>query len=327
MFDRTKISLIAEFCQNHNGDYDTLARMADAAAKAGATHGKMQTILANTIAFRPQFEEGLVQDGIVKSIKRPYRPEYERLKNLEITHKDTIRFVKLCGDLGLEPLTTCFVRSHVDAIADAGFRTVKVASYDCASFPMLRDLKRAFSKIIVSTGATYDDEIEHAASILTGSDFALLHCVTLYPTPLDQMHMRRMEFLRRFAPVVGFSDHSLVSRDGVLASKAAIALGAEIVERHFTILAPDQTRDGPVSMNPAQLAEIASFTKLSPEERLQSLDSEHPGWRIVLGESMRRLSDQELLNRDYYRGRFASPRKESESGTRMIFNWEETPVK
>jgi len=318
--------IIAEFCQNHNGNMDLLARMVEAAAKSGATHGKMQTILADNIAYRPQFEEGLVVEGETKSIKRPYAAEYERIKGLEVSQEDTLKFVDLCLQNGLVPMTTCFARAHAGDISQAGFKSVKVASYDCASFPMLRELAILFEEIVVSTGATFDDEVLQAASILKDKPFAFLHCVTLYPTPLEQMHLQRMQWLRSLAPRVGFSDHSLVARDGLIAAKAALTVGADIIERHFTILGPTESRDGPVSITPQHLAELASFAALDPIERIQHMDADHPGWKVMLGQQRRMLSDQELLNRDYYRGRFASPRPESKLGTRMIFNWEEIPI-
>lgn len=318
--------LIAEFCQNHNGDMDLLARMVEAAARSGATHGKMQTILAETVTYRPQFEEGLTVDGVVKSIKRPYAAEYERLKSLELTEKDTLRFIKVCDDNGIVPMTTCFARAHAKPLAEAGFKSIKVASYDCASFPMLRDLAALFDEVVVSTGATFDDEVEFASSILQGSNFAFLHCVTLYPTPLDQMHLARLDWLRTLAPRVGFSDHTLRERDGLIAAKAALAVGAEVVERHFTILGPTESRDGPVSITPADMAELAAFSALLIEDRRSIMNKEWPDWTSLIGEARRQLSDKELLNRDYYRGRFASPRAESRGGTRMVYNWEETPV-
>jgi sialic acid synthase SpsE len=318
--------LIAEFCQNHNGDMEILARMVEEAAKAGATHGKMQTIFSDTLSYRPQFEEGLIVDGEVRSIRRPYETEYRRLKGLEVSQEDTLKFVSLCREHGLVPMTTCFVRAHARDIADAGFKSVKVASYDCASFPMLRELGAIFDEIVVSTGASFDDEVLHAASILKGRDYAFLHCVTLYPTPLEQVHLSRMAWLRNMTPRVGFSDHSLVARDGLVASKAALALGADIIERHFTILEPTETRDGAVSISPRQMAELASFAAMEPQERQQRMDADVPGWRVMLGQQHRELSNQELLNRDYYRGRFASPRSQGQRGTRMIFNWEETPI-
>jgi len=318
--------LIAEFCQNHNGDFELLKKMVEAAASAGATHGKMQTIFADTIAFRPQFEDGLIQNGEVKSIKRPYLKEYNRLKNLEISSSNTKKFVQICNANGLIPMTTCFVREHVNHIAELGFYSIKVASYDCASFPLLKELSKKFDEIIVSTGATYDDEVIHAAEILKDTNFSMLHCVTLYPTPLEQMHMARMEWLSTLSPSVGYSDHSLVSDTGLLASKAALALGADIIERHFTLLPPSETRDGPVSVNREQFQELSNFSKLCLDDRLSKMDKDYPNWRIVIGQKYRELSDGELLNRDYYRGRFASPRKETRMGDRMIYNWEGVPL-
>src|ERR1051326_7432943 len=145
------VQIIAECCQNHNGDRDTLDRMVEAAAKAGAQFVKMQTIYAEDLSFRPQFEEGLVVDGVTKSIKRPYRAEFDRLKGLEISEKDTRHFIKTCRDNGVEPMTTCFARRWTGPLAELGFKAIKVASYDCASFPMLEDLAGAYADIVVST--------------------------------------------------------------------------------------------------------------------------------------------------------------------------------
>jgi N,N'-diacetyllegionaminate synthase len=191
---------------------------------------------------------------------------------------------------------------------------------------LLKELSKKFDEIIVSTGATHDDEVIHAAEILKGTNFSMLHCVTLYPTPLEQMHMARMEWLRTLSPSVGYSDHSLVSDTGLLASKAALALGADIIERHFTLLLASETRDGPVSINKSELKELSNFSKLSGDDKLLKMDEEFPNWRMVIGQKHRKLSDGELLNRDYYRGRFASPREETRMGDRMIYNWEDVPL-
>jgi N,N'-diacetyllegionaminate synthase len=318
--------IIAEFCQNHNGDFELLTRMIEEASKSGATHGKMQTIFAKNISFRPQFEEGLIQDGVVKSIKRPYYDEYKRLKSLEISYEQMGKFIKICNDNGLIPMTTCFSRDNINSLVEQGFNSIKVASYDCASFPMIKELANNFDELVISTGATYDDEIKDTARLLCDKNFSFLHCVTLYPTPLDRMHMARMEWLKELNPEVGYSDHSLVSETGLLASKAALALGASVIERHFTILAADKTKDGPISINAKQLDEISKFSKLDTEEMIVQMDKNYPNWRVVIGEKYRRLSDEELLNRDYYRGRFASLREESVSGSRMINNWESTTL-
>jgi sialic acid synthase SpsE len=320
------IKIIAEFCQNHNGDYDLLKKMVEAASAAGATHGKMQTIYADTVTYRPQFEDGLIQEGVVRAIKRPYKDEVERLSRLEISEKETINFIKICKENDLIPMTTCFARTHVNHLSELGFRSIKVASYDCASFPLLRELKNKFDEIVVSTGATYDDEIACAADILSDVDYSFLHCVTLYPTPLNDMHMARIDWLKQFTSSVGYSDHSLVSETKLIASKAALVLGAELIERHFTLLKPNESRDGPVSINQGQLKELVDFSKLDINEKLERLDNESQNWRVVLGKKNRSLSDAELLNRDYYRGRFSSPKEGAINGSRMVYNWDETPL-
>jgi N,N'-diacetyllegionaminate synthase len=320
------VKLITEFCQNHNGDFNILAKMVAQAAESGATYGKMQNIYADTVTYRPQFESGLVENGIVCSIKRPYMDEYKRLKKLEITLEDTEKFIQLCNENGLVPITTCFARSHVNILSDLGFKSIKVASYDCSSFQMLRELKEKFTEIIVSTGAMNNDEIIHAASILRNTNFSMLHCVTLYPTPLDNLHLNRMKWLQTLCPKVGYSDHSHTANTGLIASKLAMASGAEIIERHFTILPANETKDGPVSINPKQLKELYDFSQLSADDQLISIKKEFPDWAIMLGDINRHLSQEELLNRDYYRGRFASPRSNSKDGKNMIFNWEETPI-
>jgi len=317
------IEVIAEFCQNHNGDERVLAELIHAASENGAGTGKMQTIFADNLAYRPVFETGVLVDGEVQAITRPYQPEYARLKGLEIDFDAHARFVELCTKYGLVPMTTCFAREHIAAIRKAGFTRIKVASYDCASYPMLRELKGEFDHLVVSTGASYDDEIRTAIRTLEGCSHTLLHCVTIYPTPLNRMHLARMDFLRELCGDVGFSDHSLVESDGITAAKAAVYLGASTVERHFTILDPDETKDGPVSIRPQHLAELVEFSRADQAAQLEDLNGKHPGWEVCIGERRRLLSHEELLNRAYYRGRFGSRRGGYGPGS-MVYNWEET---
>lgn len=314
------MKIIAEFCQNHNGSYETLNRMIAEAAAGGATHAKIQTIFAADLAFRPEFEEGLTAaNGQVKVIKRPYQPEYERLKKLELTYEQHRRFVEDCRAAGLEPLTTAFNLTCIPEIRDLGWRSIKVASYDCGSTPLVEALADNFEELIVSTGASYDEEIEATASLLKrgGANFTLLHCVTIYPTPLDAMHLSRLAYLRSLAPSVGLSDHSLVARDGVKADLVAIHLGADTIERHFTVLPEDQTRDGKVSITRAHLREMADFAAMDHAAQEAYLAEHVPERGIMMGQQKRPLSDAELLNRAYYRGRFCNKR-----GERQIYNWE-----
>jgi N,N'-diacetyllegionaminate synthase len=302
------MKIIAEFCQNHNGDFEILREMVAQAAEAGATHGKIQTIFAKDLAFREEFEEGIVENGIVKCIKRPYRPEYDRLSKLEMSYEDHHRFVEICSKAGIIPLTTIFNPGSIEPISKIGFKAIKVASYDCGSHRFINKLSETFKNLIVSTGASYDYEIEHTGKILSeaGVDFSFLHCVTMYPTPLDQMNLARMKYLKTISEHVGLSDHSLVSRDGVKSCVAAIYLGASIVERHFTILPADQTRDGPVSITREDISEIVKFASMSKEDQKLYIDTYVPEFDIMIGEEKRKLLPEEILNRKYYMGRFGN---------------------
>lgn len=313
--------IIAEFCQNHLGDRSILKEMVWAAQEAGADWAKIQSMKSDELTFRERFEEGIIENGKVKAIKRPYKPEYERLKKLDLNEEDHIFFIEECKKAGIKPLTTVFTRAEIPFLASLPWKEIKVPSYDCASFKMIEELKEKFEHLIISTGATYDWEIEKTAEILKGHNFSFLHCVTIYPTPLDKLNLARMNYLRKFTKNVGFSDHTLTERDGLKGSIVAISLGADIVERHFTILPKEKTKDGPVSINPEQLKELVRFAKMDLNELKEYVKKEIKEAEVMVGVERRDLTEEELLMRDYYRGRFASKIKD-----KVIYNWEEIPL-
>jgi N,N'-diacetyllegionaminate synthase len=314
-------TIIAEFCQNHKGDLGLLKEMVWAAAEAGATYAKVQSMLSSELTHRERFETGIWESGRQLAIKRPYAPEYERLKPMDLSNEAHVLFAEECARAGIKPLTTIFTRARIAFVASLGWEAVKVASYDCASAPMLQELKSHFKHLFVSTGATFDEEIEAAARLLAGHSFSFLHAVTIYPTPLSELHLARLEWLRRFTPSVGLSDHTLVSKDGLKAAVVAMSLGAQVIERHFTVLPADETKDGPVSIRSHELKELVEFSRLSEAELCEYVEREIPEHGELLGLAHRPLSPIELLNRDYYRGRFASL-----VGGEWVYNWEEKPL-
>lgn len=313
--------VIAEFCQNHKGNWNILKEMIWKAAEAEADFAKVQSMLAEELTFRGRFEEGIVKNGKQEAIRRPYQPEYERLKSMDLTDELFEKFVDECKSAGIEPQTTIFTRQRIPFISSLGMKTVKVASYDCGSHPLIKELKERFDHLYISTGATFNKEIEKTAEILKEHDFTFLHCVTIYPTPISVLNLNRMNYLRNFTPYVGFSDHSLTQRDGLNASIIALALGADVVERHFTILKPEEVKDGPVSINPEQLKELVAFSNQKPDDVMEYVKKSIPNWELSLGKEKRDLSHEELLNRDYYRGRFASKINDE-----IINNWEDKKV-
>lgn len=321
--------IIAEVCQNHNGSPETLREMVKAAAESGADMVKMQSIWAADVTRRERFEEGAVDgEGKQVAIKRPYGAEVERLSKLDLSIEDHQAFIDACKEFNVIPLTAIFARHRIPAVAalDWPGRWIKVPSYDCASLPLLRELAQHFDNFIISTGATYDHEIEATAALMKelGKNFIFLHCVTSYPNTLPMCNLARMEWLRTFTPIVGWSDHTKIEDNDIIAAKIAIYLGADYVERHFTILGASDTKDGPVSMTPELLRELVAFRSLSKDEQKAHLDGKRPDWDVAIGTANREMTDVELLNRDYYRGRFASPKpgQTDPSEDQWIYNWE-----
>ena len=187
------MKFIAEFCQNHNGDFNILSEMVAQAAEAGAAYGKIQTIFAEDLAFRQRFEN----NDNESTLHRPYKDEYNRLKKLELSFELQKKFVNECLKYNIEPMTTCFNRRTINDIKKLNIRTIKVASYDCASLPLIKELSKNFKKLIISTGATYNKEIDKTAQFLKENKipFVFLHCVTIYPTPLNHIHLNRLNYI------------------------------------------------------------------------------------------------------------------------------------
>ena len=317
-----KIKLIAELCQNHNGDKDLVFKMLDEAVSAGATHVKLQHIYVENLTYRPEFEIG-TNDVISGSeyINRPYQDEYERLKGLELSREVCIDFAEECYKKNVVPMTTCFCTQNVNELKKMGFKEIKVASYDCASPYLLKSLKEEeFDHIYVSTGATFDTEVKRCAEILN-KDFTFLHCVTRYPTPLDALNLKRIQWLSNFSENVGYSDHSETSSAGIFPIIAAIYEGASVIEGHFSILSKDQTKDGPVSIGPNEISKIIEFAELKKDDQKDYLDTFEVDYIKALGTDTFEMSLEEYKNRLYYRGRFASLVREN-SISRHIYNWE-----
>ena len=314
------IKFIAELCQNHQGNTKKLLDMVDRCADNGADIVKMQSIYTQDLVFRPHFENGIIIKGKIFFIKIDYSTEHARLKKLEINYKDTEKFINRCIKKKVIPMTTCFSRNRIQDLFNLGFEHIKVASYDCGSFRFLKELSKKFKNLIVSTGATYDSEILEANSILKKAKvaYSFLHCVTLYPTPLSKLHLSRIKYLQKLTSNVGFSDHSRTSsKSSLVASKASIVYGAKIIERHVTILEKDQTRDGVVSITPEDIKKIKDFSTMSTVSQKEFLAKFKYDFK---GNFKRSLSDEELLNRRYYKGRFGSFNKKE---NRFINNWEE----
>lgn len=232
---RTKI--IAEAGSNHAGDIEIAKKMIKVASECGANYIKFQSWQAKNL--------------------RPGDPNYERHKKAELKDEDHYILIDECKKHGIKFLTSCFDIKRVDFLAGLGLESIKVPSSEFSSLRMIKALKEKFKHLILSTGATTGEEIKETVSILKGSNFTLLHCVSIYPLPLEKVNLARMNWLREFTSSVGFSDHTL----GVEASKIAIAMGANYIEKHFTIDNKLPGKDQAISAMPEILKEICDYSR------------------------------------------------------------------
>lgn len=311
--------IIAELCQNHNGDMKLVEDMVAAASEAGASYVKIQSMQSKDLIKRERFEKGLIEGGITKIIKRPYLSEYKRLKKLDLSLKQQEKFIELCIKYKVKPMTTIFSLNRIKELKKLNFDTFKVASFDCSSYKLIRELSKLNQNLIISTGGTYLREISKTASILNKAKkkFTFLHCISIYPTPLEEAHLSRMMYLKKYTNNIGLSDHSNPEKNGNLLSLAAVINGAKIIERHFTLLKKDETRDGIVSVNFQQLKKLVKEVNEPVKKIKRKFMFDKKLLNLMFGNYQRELSEIELLNRDYYKGRFGNKLKNK----KIIFNW------
>ena len=314
------VKMIAEICQNHNGDPGLIKELVCAAKESGATYAKMQTIHSNQLTHRTRFDNGIFEGSKIRCIKRPYQDELKRLSSLDLTDKSIEVFLESCKDNKIEPMTTIFTRDIIKKTFKQGFKNIKLASFDCISNIMAEEiLEYDPSLLIVSTGCSYKREIESMVKVLKNSKkYALLHCISIYPTPLNEAHLSRLDYLKSLVNSVGLSDHSNYETEGLSILKWSVCKGIDYVERHFTILDKKETKDGVVSLNPEQMREAVRICKWEDADKASFEDKNKDLIPTIIGNSNRELSDVELLNRDYYQGRFASKSLSNE----LIFNWD-----
>lgn len=317
--------IIAELCQNHNGDITILEEMVHAASDAGCDFVKIQSMLANDLSHRERFDNGIVDEsGEIRTIKRPYKEEYERLKKLDIDDKNHYLFLEFCKKYKIKPMTTIFSRYRLKFLESLDFQVIKVSSFDCSSHKMIEELSNSkFSEIIISTGCTFNEEIVKTVNILKNKNLTLLHCVSIYPTPLNEINLERINFLKTLCSQVGFSEHTESEKHSIKASICALLYDIKYIERHFTILKKKNTKDGPVSLDTKQMKDLVKFSKLSKIEVEDYVKKNIPEFDLMKGLAQRNLSKIEILNRDYYRGRFIS---RSKKDGEYIYNWEDKPI-
>lgn len=243
-----KVFILVEAGVNHNGCLETAKKMIQVAKDSGADAIKFQTFKAEKLVSK--FAE---KAEYQKNNTQVIETQLEMIKKLELTFEDFRELKKYCEELGILFLSTPFDFDSIEFLKELKMEIWKIPSGEITNLPYLRKVGKIAKKIIISTGMCELFEIEEALNVLKASgvnDIAILHCNTEYPTPMKDVNLRAMQTLKeKFNQKIGYSDHTL----GIEVPIAAVALGAEIIEKHFTL---DKSMIGPdhkASLNPIEL--------------------------------------------------------------------------
>jgi N,N'-diacetyllegionaminate synthase len=276
---RPSTLIIAEAGVNHNGDLDLALRLVDAAAAAGADIVKFQTFSADRLvtAAAPRAEYQQRNIGGAES-------QLEMLRRLEITPAMHKALIRRCDERGIDFFSTAFDLDSLDFLNAMGLDRFKIPSGEITNLPYLRHVARFGKPLILSTGMATLGEVEAAIDALEKAGapraaITVLHCTTDYPTAMGDVNLHAMQSLRQaFGVEVGYSDHTT----GIEVAIAAVAMGATLIEKHFTL---DRRLPGPDHL-----------ASLEPEE-LRAMVTAIRNVEQALGDGIKRPTEPELANR------------------------------
>lgn len=277
------VIIIAEAGVNHNGSMEMARQLIDAAAEAGVDYVKFQTFKADKLVTRAarqaEYQKRNIGDGADS--------QYEMLRKLELSEEDHRELKDYCRQKGVRFLSTAFDLESVEFLHELCPGLWKIPSGEITNYPYLRKIAGYNEEVVMSTGMSTDEDVENALLALreNGQDLekvTLLHCNTQYPTPMEDVNLLAMNSLRRFVKRVGFSDHTR----GIEIPIAAAALGADVVEKHFTLSRSLPGPDHKASLEPQELKAMVEAIRNVSE---------------ALGDGRKRVTPSEAANRDVAR--------------------------
>lgn len=274
-----KVFIIAEAGVNHNGSIDLAFKLIEAAKEVGADAIKFQSFKADKVVSKDA-EKAEYQ----KKTTNSNESQYEMIKRLELSLDDHYKLFDYCLNKGIQFLSSPFDLESIDLLIQLKLETLKIPSGEITNLPYLRKIAQFNKNIILSTGMSDLGEIEDALDVLinNGTDkerITILHCNTEYPTPFEDVNLKAMLTIKNaFNVKVGYSDHT----KGIEVPIAAVALGAEVIEKHFTL---DRNMEGPdhkASLEPKELKEMVMA--------IRNIEK-------ALGNGIKKPSESELKNK------------------------------
>lgn len=249
-----RVLIIAEAGVNHNGNLDNAFKLIDAAVNAGVDYVKFQTFKSENLVSKSAKKA----DYQIQNTGNSSDSQYEMLKKLELSHENHELLIDYCKQKNIQFFSTAFDLDSLQYLKEIGLDLVKIPSGEITNLPYLRKAAQLFNKVILSTGMCTMEDIEAAINVflaedISKDDITILHCNTEYPTPMNDVNLKAMLSIQQeFGTEIGYSDHTL----GIEVPIAAVALGASVIEKHFTL---DNTMEGPdhaASLEPLQLKEM-----------------------------------------------------------------------
>ena len=258
MLNTGKCLIIAEAGVNHNGRLDLALQLCDEAKKAGADIVKFQTWKTENIITQnvAQAEYQKTNTGIVES-------QFDMLKRLELSYDDFRVIKQHCDDIGIVFSSTADDEESLDFLVSLGIPFIKIGSGDIGNIPFLQYMGSKKMPVIMSTGMSSLADVDISLSALKQSgatEIVLLHCTTNYPCPFEDVNLKAMITLRdAFHVPIGYSDHTI----GKEVSVAAVALGATVIEKHFTLDCSMEGPDHAASTDPEAFADLVKAIRIT----------------------------------------------------------------
>lgn len=286
-----KTLILAEAGVNHNGSLDMALKLCDAAKAVGADAIKFQTFVTEELLA------GAVATVDYQKSHTGFTSQYEMLKNLELSFEDFRKIKTYCDEIEIQFLSTPDDPISLAFLLKIGVNPIKIGSSEVSNIPYLRQIGATQADVILSTGMASLDEVGRACNELHRAGAAsikLLHCTTNYPCAYENVNLRAMLTLRdTFHFPVGFSDHT----QGHLVAIAAVAMGAEIIEKHFTL---DNTLPGPdhvASLNPAGFKEMVTAIRQVEKSLGDGEKTPRPSEIELMAQIRRKIVARQLIKK------------------------------
>ncbi|HJB24198.1 MAG TPA: N-acetylneuraminate synthase [Candidatus Jeotgalibaca pullicola] len=272
----TKVFIIAEAGVNHNGDLTLAKQLIDEGVNAGVDAVKFQTFKAETLVSK-----NAQKADYQKNTTDWEESQFEMLKKLELDYEVYEELMTYAQERGVMFLSSAFDLESIELLIELGIELFKIPSGEITNLPYLRKIAQTGKKVVLSTGMSTLGDIEKALEVLQESgaaDITVLHCNTEYPTPMKDVNLKAMNSIAEaFKVSIGYSDHTL----GIEIPIAAVARGAIMIEKHFTL---DKSMEGPdhkASLEPKELKAMV--------EAIRNIE-------VALGDGVKRLSESEKKN-------------------------------